>query len=86
LMSTIVWNSLSEQEKEWLQKAVDDSVEYQKELWKESVRESLEAVREAGVEILYPDKTPFLKAVQPMHDSYKGTPLYDLIQEIRNIQ
>jgi tripartite ATP-independent transporter DctP family solute receptor len=86
LMSTIVWNSLSEQEKEWLQKAVDDSVEYQKELWTESVRESLDAVREAGVEVIYPDKTPFLNAVQPMHDSYKGTPVYDLIQDIKNIQ
>ena len=86
LMSTIVWESLNQQERQWLQKAVDDSVEHQKELWKESVQESLEAVQKAGVEILYPDKTPFLKAVQPMHDSYKGTPLYDLIQEIRDIQ
>lgn len=86
LMSTVVWDSLSQQERQWLQKAVDDSVEYQKELWKESVRESLDAVRKAGVEVLYPDKAPFLKAVQSMHDSYKGTPLFDLIQDIKNTQ
>jgi tripartite ATP-independent transporter DctP family solute receptor len=84
LMSTIVWVSLSEQEQRWLQRAVDDSVDYQKELWKESVRESLSAVREAGVEILYPDKQPFVEAVESMHDSYKGTPLYDLIQAIKD--
>ncbi|MEJ2247291.1 MAG: TRAP transporter substrate-binding protein [Acidobacteriota bacterium] len=84
LMSTIVWESLSEQEQQWLQKAVDDSVEHQKELWKESVRESLDAVREAGVDILYPDKRPFLEAVESMHDSYKGTPLYGLIQDIKD--
>ena len=85
-MSTIVWNRLSEQEQEWLQRAVDDSVEYQKELWKESTEESLKLVQEAGVKVFYPDKTPFENAVQPMYDSYKGTPLYDLIQEIKNIE
>lgn len=86
LMSTVVWNSLSAQEQKWLQQAVDDSVVYQKELWEESTRESLNAVREAGVEVVYPDKNPFLNAVQSMHDSYKGTPLYDLLQDIKNIQ
>lgn len=86
LMSTVVWNRLSKQEQVWLQRAVDDSVEYQKKVWQQSTQDSLDAVRAAGVEILYPDKAPFVKAVQPMHDSYKGTPLYDLMQEIKNIQ
>ena len=86
LMSTVVWNSLTEQEQKWLQKAVDESVEHQKILWKESTEEALQAVQEAGVEIIYPDKEPFLEAVQTMHDSYKGTPLYDLIQEISKIE
>jgi tripartite ATP-independent transporter DctP family solute receptor len=86
LMSTIVWNRLSNQERQWLQRAVDDSVEYQKKLWEESTEESLKLVQQAGVEIVYPDKGPFREAVQSMYDSYKGTPLYDLIQEIQNIK
>jgi tripartite ATP-independent transporter DctP family solute receptor len=86
LMSTIVWNRLSEQEQQWLQQAVDDSVEHQKNLWKTSTEESLKLVQEAGVEIVYPDKTPFVNAVQSMHDSHKGTPIYDLIQEIKGIE
>ncbi len=86
LISTLVWNSLTEQEKEWLQKAVDESVVYQKKLWEESTRQALEAIQKAGVEIIYPDKQPFLEAVEQMHDSHKGTPLYDLIQEIREIE
>jgi len=86
LMSTLVWNRLSRQEQEWLQKAVDDSVEYQKQLWKESTEESLKLVQEAGVEVVYPDKQPFVDAVQSMYDSYKGTPLYELIQEIKSIE
>jgi tripartite ATP-independent transporter DctP family solute receptor len=86
LMSTLVWNRLTEQEKGWLQRAIDDSVEYQKELWESSTRDSLEAVRKAGVEVIYPDKAPFRAAVQPMYDSYRGTPLYDLITEIQNVR
>ncbi|MEJ2543263.1 MAG: TRAP transporter substrate-binding protein DctP [Calditrichaceae bacterium] len=86
LMSTVVWNNLTPQEQEWLQKAVDESVIHQKKLWKEATEEALKAVQEAGVKVTYPDKTPFLEAVKPMHDSYKGTPIYDLIQEISNIE
>lgn len=86
LMSTVVWNSLSEQEQGWLQEAVDESVVYQKKLWKEASDEALRAVQEAGVEIIYPDKTPFQEAVKPMHESYAGTPMYDLIKEIAAIR
>ncbi len=86
LMSTVVWNSLSKQEQEWLKKAVDESVVHQKILWKESTDEAMKAVQEAGVKIIYPDKKPFLDAVQDMHNSYKGTPLYALMEEIKNIE
>jgi tripartite ATP-independent transporter DctP family solute receptor len=85
LMSTVVWNNLSAIEQKWLQLAVDESVEYQKKVWKESSDESLQKVQEAGVEIIYPDKTPFREAVKEMHESYRGTSLYELIQEIQAV-
>jgi tripartite ATP-independent transporter DctP family solute receptor len=86
LMSTVVWNGLSSQEQTWLQEAVDESVEYQKRIWQEASNEALREVQEGGVEILYPDKAPFREAVREMHASYKGTPIYDLIQEIERIE
>ncbi len=86
LMSTVVWTSLSEQEQKWLQQAVDESVEYQKKVWKESSDEAMKKVRESGVEVIYPDKGPFREAVKEMHESYKGTSLYDLIQEIQAVR
>ncbi|MFC1620200.1 TRAP transporter substrate-binding protein [Candidatus Neomarinimicrobiota bacterium] len=86
LMSTVVWNDLSSQEQTWLQEAVDESVEYQKRIWQEASNEALREVQEGGVEILYPDKAPFREAVREMHASYKGTPIYDLIQEIERIE
>jgi len=85
IMSTVVWNSLSRQEQTWLQEAVDESVEYQKILWKNASDEALAAVKEAGVEIIYPDKTPFQNSVNEMHESYKGTPIYSLIKQINEI-
>jgi tripartite ATP-independent transporter DctP family solute receptor len=86
LMSTVVWNSLSEQEQKWLQTAVDESVDYQKKLWKEASDEALREVQKAGVGIIYPDKTPFRESVQEMHESYKGTTIYELIKEIEFIK
>lgn len=86
LMSTVVWQSLSPQEQQWLQEAVDESVEHQKILWKASSDEALREVQKAGVKVLYPDKTPFQQAVQDMHASFKGTTIFDLIQEIQNVE
>ena len=85
LMSTVVWRSLSPEEQQWLQEAVDESVEHQKILWKESSDEALREVQKAGVTIYYPDKTPFQAAVQEMHDSYRKTTIYELIQKIQSM-
>ncbi|MBN2367033.1 MAG: TRAP transporter substrate-binding protein [Calditrichaeota bacterium] len=86
LMSTVVWESLTKIEQQWLQEAIDESVDYQRKLWRESSNEALMQVQEAGVQIIYPDKVPFREAVQPMHESYRGTSIYDLITQIENIE
>lgn len=86
LMSTVVWNSLTEQEQRWLQEAVDESVEYQIKLWEEASNEALRAVREAGVEVIRPDKSTFREAVREVHESFRGTAIYDLMQQFEAIQ
>lgn len=86
LMSTTVWKSLSPQEQRWLQEAIDESVDYQRKLWQEASAEALREVQKAGVQVLYPDKVPFRKAVQQMHASYQGTSVYELIQEIQQVE
>lgn len=84
VMSTHVWNKLTDQEKEWLMQAVNESVIEQRKLWAEAVEESLEAVQKDGVKIYYPDKEPFAKKVESMYDSYKDNEkLYTLIERIR---
>jgi tripartite ATP-independent transporter DctP family solute receptor len=86
LMSSRIWNSLDEQQQEWLQKAVDDSVAYQRELWQASTDEALAAVKEAGVTVTYPDKQPFMAAVQEMKASYDGTEIGRLLKAIEAVE
>lgn len=85
LMSSIVWNKLSEQEQKWLQESVNVSVPYQRKLWDESEKEALREVKKAGVKINYPDKSPFSAKVQKLYEDYKqNSEVWDLITDIRN--
>lgn len=85
LISTHTWDKLNDEEKGWLSQAADESFVYQQKLWIESEKESLEAVREAGVEIFYPDKAPFIEKVKPLIEDYKKDPvLREIIESIQN--
>ncbi len=86
LMSSRIWDSLTAQQREWLQKAVDDSVVYQRRLWQESTEEALAAVREAGVTVTYPDKQPFMAAVEEMKARYAGTEIGRLLRAIEAVE
>jgi tripartite ATP-independent transporter DctP family solute receptor len=85
LVSQYIWNSLNPQQQTWLQQAVDESVKFQRALWAISTREALEAVKAAGVEVVYPDKREFQMQVQDMHESYRGEPVYELLQHIKSM-
>jgi len=87
IISLKVWNSLTDQEKKWLQQAADESVPVQRKLWAESVEESLRIVQEAGVVITYPDKEPFAEKASVVYETFKNQPvIYNLIQKIRSAE
>ena len=87
LISTIIWKTLSAQEQQWLTEAAWESAEYQKILWKEASEEALRPVQEAGVEVIYPDKTLFAEKVAPIYESYRtDSTIYALIQRIRAVE
>jgi len=87
LIGTEVWNDLSPQQQAWVQEAADESFQAQKGYWKESVDEALAAVSAAGVEIIRPDKAPFMEKVNEMLESYKEVQpeIYELIQRIQAV-
>ncbi len=87
LISTIIWKSLTDQEKEWLQEAATESVVEQRKLWQQSEEEALEAVQKAGVEVIYPEKEPFIDKVKGLLQEYEQEPeIYELIQRIQAVQ
>jgi tripartite ATP-independent transporter DctP family solute receptor len=83
LIGEYVWERLSPEQREWLQAAVDESVEYQRRLWREDTRAALEAVEEAGVRVIRPDKALFTQQVESMYELYDGTDVGRLIERIK---
>ena len=85
IMSTFVWNSLTKVEKNWLQTSIDESVDYQRNLWKIATQKALKNIQDAGVKVIYPDKNSFQKLVQSMYENYRDEPFYRLIKQIREM-
>ncbi len=84
LVSLEWWENMTEQEQKWLKQAALESVPYQRQEWAKSVKESLDAVKKAGVEIIRPDKSKFSSEVGPIYESYKDqAELYELILRIK---
>lgn len=59
IIGTKYWNKLSDQEKNWVQEAANESAQAQKVFWKASVEKSMKIAKDAGVEIIIPDKSLF---------------------------
>jgi len=84
LISTIIWDKLSEEHRKIIQEAALESADYQITLWRQSTQESLEAVKKAGVKIYHPDKSLFRQKVTSFYDSYKDNPqINELVKKIR---
>lgn len=82
IVSLPVWQGLTVQQREWLQRAANDSIEFQRDAWQQVSDDALAAVKAAGVQVIYPDKQPFREAVQGFHQSLKQTDIGPLLQQI----
>lgn len=82
MMSEIVWGKLTEQQRIWLQAAVAATAPFQKELWASETQVALDALAAAGINIIYPDKTPFQESVVDFKRSFSGTPIGDILDRI----
>ncbi len=71
VISSKVWNSLSDDQKAIIKESAVESTEYHKPLWDEAIEEAKkEASESMGVTFHEVDKTPFRKAVEPMLEEY----------------
>lgn len=85
VINPTTWNRLSDEEKEWVTKAKETSVAYQRELWNKAVDEAFKVVEEAGVEVIYPDVIPFREMTKPMYEEFKrnNPEIYKWVEKIQ---
>lgn len=86
-MSLATWNSLSPQQKTWLQTAADRSAPYERKLWADFENESLKSLEENGVNIYRPSKKIFADAVKEMHsNTYLNDDIYQTFNRIQEVK
>jgi len=66
--------------------AVKDSVKVQRGLWLALEEKSLAEVKKAGVEVIYPDKQPFIDALAPIYKSLEGTIISDYLERVNQMK
>jgi len=87
VISQVIWDKLSDEERDWIQQAADESAVLQRKLWAESEEESLAEVQKAGVLINHPDKEPFIEKVQPFLETYRDNEIiYSYIKRIQALE
>lgn len=85
IASKHVMSTLTEQQQKWLKMAVADSVELQKELWTALEEKSLFEVKKHGVEVIYPDKKPFVDALDAFYKDLEGTMIGDYLNRVKSM-
>lgn len=85
LIGTKAWEKLSEEEKKWMQEAATESATAQRQYWNESVEESMKVAREAGVEVIIPEKSLFAdKSKSVLEEFQRDFPeLANLVEQIK---
>lgn len=85
LIGTKYWDKLTEEEKKWVQEAMDESVQAQKQFWNESVEESMAIAKKAGVEVIIPEKSLFQDQSKSVLEAFmeEHPEMNDLINQIK---
>ena len=86
IFSKTIWDGLDPQVQGWITEAANDSVTFQRKLWREQTEEALREVQKAGVTIYNPDKAAFAAAMAPMYERVEGTRVGELARRIREVK
>lgn len=87
LIGLDTWERLSPKEQQWLKEAAKESTAVQRKLWAASEEESLREIQKAGVQIITPDKTPFVQKTEEIKTMFQNQPeMMSLINNIKNVK
>lgn len=82
LVSKSLWDTLSDQEKEWFLAAAGDASRHQRELWKTGIDDSIATMKENGVTIHEPDLQPFRDATADVTKKFAKGRIGDYVKKI----
>ena len=85
VVSRATWNSLTPDQKRWLEIAAAESSLCQRELWKEAEQKARKKAEDLGVEFIRVDKKKFAEKMKPMYKTLpeKTAALVREIQEVK---
>lgn len=86
IFSTRIWEGLTPQVQSWIRQAADESVAFQRKLWREQTEDALREVEKAGVTIYHPDQAAFAAAMAPMYETFDGTRVGELARRVREVR
>ncbi|TLP43178.1 MULTISPECIES: TRAP transporter substrate-binding protein [Cohaesibacter] len=88
VMSTKVWDDLSEDQQKALKQAARESMDFHRAEWNKTVAAEIEKAKaELDVKFVEVEKGPFIEAVLPMHEeaASKSERVADLIERIKAV-
>lgn len=85
VMGTRFWDTLTKEQKGWMNTAAKNSVIAQKKFWSDNVEECMKTLNEAGVEIIRPDKAVFAeKSKELLIEIEKQPAMKSIIKQIQS--
>lgn len=84
VIGTKYWDTLNEEEQNWMKEAAKVSVTAQKQFWKENVAACMQQLKEAKVEIIRPEKSLFAEKTKAVLDEFIQDPkMKKIVEEIK---
>jgi TRAP-type C4-dicarboxylate transport system substrate-binding protein len=82
IFSQFIWQKLTQQQQAWVKEAMAESVAFQRKNWIKDTEDTYRILREAGINIIYPEKKLFMDKVENYKRSFDNTPVGDLLKRI----
>ena len=85
VMSRKIWDGLTDEQKGWIEQAAAEANAFQREAWRKSEVANEEVARDAGVEFIKVDRTPFMELSKPVYDAFSPE-LQRLAERIKEVK
>lgn len=84
-ISSLLWDTLSEQEREWFKVASKEASIYQRSLWEEKTNKAIDVMKSKGVNIHYPNVSEFEAFINDSNDSADESEVGILKKRIKSL-